>query len=194
MNQNEKSNLIEKSKCIYRGDDKYTNIRIDISYYRGRYIDETIIMEMLVDDFLSRYFCEGNKVSEILSGIFNTEYISTGYKISILKSILMKPQFKEFWDKNNWIIDTIKHKILKYRNKLAHSKALITQSVQDGYNDEDLPLVGCVDGEQISWNIKMSDINEKVKEVQGVIKVLLELQKNIMSEPNKYKAVPPHQD
>ena len=83
---------------------------------------------------------------------------------------------------NSWIIDEI-YGVIKYRNKLAHSKALIRDS--ENYNGEDLPFVGSVNGEEKNLGIKMSDLNPKIESMQKVIKILIEFQKDLrQTKPN----------
>lgn len=151
----------------------YLKIRQDCIHYRGRYIDEAIIMELIIDDVLANYFCKNEKVEEVLSAVFNTEFLALGAKEKILQSILLKPIFKSFWKKYNTIVTDIGY-VRKYRNVLAHSKLIILEETLENYDNDLLPLRGTENGKQKKLNIKLSDLDNEIKKVQKCISTLRE--------------------
>jgi hypothetical protein len=121
-------------------------IREDCAIFRGRIIEETIRLEGQIDYIISGYFCIGEKQGELINMIFNTELISFGAKISILQTILMKPENKTFWKKHPKLIEEITT-IRKLRNSLAHCRLHHDHEIVLKYDGNILPLYTNINGE-----------------------------------------------
>src|ERR1019366_4413123 len=132
---------------------KYLKLKHDSIFYRGFIIDESIVMELVIDDILSNYFCEGEKATEINNIVFNTDYVALGGKENMLQSILMQEKFKDFFKNNSTIIQDIA-KIRKLRNKLAHLKLQTTDKDVEEYDGETLPYTSSENGKVKPYPIK----------------------------------------
>lgn len=159
--------------------EKYLRLKNDSIFYRGFIIDESVVMELVLDDILSNYFCEGEKAIEINNIIFNTEYVALGSKIDMFQSILLKQKFKDFWKNNNTIIQDL-HKIRKLRNKLAHLKLQTTDKDIEDYDGETIPYTSTVNGEVRLCPIKPEQKKIDINLIENIIKKLIKFRNEVL--------------
>lgn len=97
--------------------EKYTNLAFR---RRGAIINETIMLERIIDDYISAHFCDtAEKRLELLENLMATNRIIFENKVQIFKSILEKhnPQFLE---KHPSLFNNILKTVIPERNVFAH--------------------------------------------------------------------------
>jgi hypothetical protein len=95
------------------------NILVKAAYLRGSFINDTILLERVIDEFICRHFCsEENKKVELLESLMSTKRITFDSKLAVAKFIIDNhyPEFDEKYPNyKKDITDIITH-----RNVFAH--------------------------------------------------------------------------
>lgn len=87
---------------------------------RGNIIASTIEVEMLIDDYLSAYFCkESQKANQLKELVLSSDRLSFGSKVDIV--IVLVKSNKTFVSKYPDFVKNITG-LLKHRNVFAHSE------------------------------------------------------------------------
>jgi len=97
--------------------DRYTNIAF---HRRGAIINETIMLERLIDDFIVNYFCtDAKKKVELMELIIGTKRMIFENKVQVFK-VLLDKHFPEILEKNKTLITDIVNIVIPARNVFAH--------------------------------------------------------------------------
>lgn len=152
---------------------KYLRLKNDSVFHRGFIIEESIVMEQVMDSIFSNYFCKEDKISEINEIVFNNEYISLGAKENILTAILEK--FPDLKRNNSNLIQDIAF-IRKKRNNLAHLKLSATDEDLNNYNGKDIPYNKWVNGVYKKYFLTEEEAKKTVDLITTTINKLIELE------------------
>lgn len=99
--------------------DATAQIQLQSYYYRGQIIGDLIYIERLVDEFISRYFCETReKQKEIFELILGNERMGFSNKIQVFQFII--ETHKKEWLTSNLNIFADLKKLNEERNIVAH--------------------------------------------------------------------------
>jgi hypothetical protein len=111
------------------------HLHLIVSDIRGAIIQNCIIVERVLDEFLSGYFCKGDLKEELMTFLLCTERINFRGKADIFKLIIDKKENKErfakFKKENPNIHKDINDYVIEERNIFAHYLFDST----DGYNE-----------------------------------------------------------
>jgi len=110
-------NLTEEQKVNFQSFLANRTLHSESARYRGRVIEMSIYLEMIIANVLSNYFGKEDKISLLNSMIFDRMDLQR--KLNTFKSIL-KNQHPAIWRKENTAIKKI-DKLIAFRNNLAHS-------------------------------------------------------------------------
>ncbi|HKR05489.1 MAG TPA: hypothetical protein VJY62_12715 [Bacteroidia bacterium] len=178
---------VKTNLTLYRTveEKKYWDLRNDVAIYRGKIIDETLIIEQAIDNIIAAYFCKVEKINDAFSMIFNKGHIGFLAKENILKLILSKPEYENFGKKYKTIKNDIT-KIRTLRNSLAHSKIYSTSENISGYDGNKLPIFKDTNGgKKEDMGFRMRELKSQIGFMNAVFKGLLELYKIIKQEQPK---------
>ena len=98
----------------------YTEYKKLAYYRRGIIIDETITLERIIDEYISKYYCSNEESSkELMEMLLCTNKITFENKMQIFKVIIDKKK-DDFNSRYPTFISDILHKIIPQRNIFAH--------------------------------------------------------------------------
>jgi hypothetical protein len=104
--------------------DKHSIIQQNVANIRGSVIQNCVMVEKIMDEFISGYFCKENLKEDLMTFLLCTERITFRGKSDIFKLIIEKKEnaarFAEFKKENPSIHNEITEYILEERNIFAH--------------------------------------------------------------------------
>jgi len=141
---------------------------------RGRFLDQAIPIEMLIDDIISWHFCPEETRRSLFFSLMAPE-LTFSTKIKILKAIL-ELRYPDLLKEHPKLIGEIK-KIKKLRNKLAHSMLDSSEEFLEKRYDDRIRLIFYKKGEKKHLILKVDDIRERLKACSRVLLALVDIQK-----------------
>jgi len=107
---------------------------------RGLIINQTIMAERLIDEYLSNHFCNTQEdVVEIMDLVFGSKSITFESKHQIFKEIL-KRYNKDFQSSNKTIHKDI-DEMIRIRNIMAHYLLDTTYDVVEGFSGNEISFI-----------------------------------------------------
>mgnify|MGYP003635777401 FL=1 len=161
--------------------------------YRGRVVEMSIYLELVLAKILSKYFATSEKVGLLNSMVFDRMYLQR--KLNTLKTIL-KTQYPNIWRKENINFKKL-DKLIIFRNNIAHSvlnsspeysKKIREQSmefIKKGKKDKFLDGIEFGFYENHNWvfkNIKWNEIEAYHKGIYNGINKIEDIGKQIIPE------------
>lgn len=108
--------------------EKYTNLAF---HRRGVILNETIMLERLIDEIIAHYFCGlSTKKQELMELIICTNRMIFENKIQVLK-VLLERHKPDFLKSNPTAINDITQKIIPERNIFAHYWLVTSSDMPD---------------------------------------------------------------
>jgi len=154
---------------------------------RGSYLNQSINIEGLVGDIISRYFCIEEKRRKMLYSIVITESnLSFHRKVEILKKII-DLQYPDMKDAFPTLIDTLEKKIIPFRNRLAHSMLDNSEDFLAKNYPDRIRLTFYNQGLAKAQDISISDINKRLSIGFGVVTQLMEIQQLVIERTTKFE-------
>ncbi|GAH13880.1 unnamed protein product, partial [marine sediment metagenome] len=124
---------------------------------RGRFLDQAIPIEMLIDDIISWHFCPEDTRQSLFFSLVSPK-LTFSNKIKILETIL-QIYYPDLVKKHQNLIKEI-NKIRDFRNRIAHSLLDASDEfLEKGYNDR-IRLVFYRNGEKKHQVITMDNIKK----------------------------------
>ncbi|MEJ5996100.1 hypothetical protein WG904_16850 [Pedobacter sp. Du54] len=107
---------------------------------RGNIINQTIMLERLIDEYLSNHFCKTQKsVVEIMDLIFGNKLITFESKHQVFREILNRHN-KDFQSANKTIHKDI-DEIIRIRNIMAHYLLDTEWDVVEGFSINEISFI-----------------------------------------------------
>lgn len=143
---------------------------------RGRFLDQAIPIEMLIDDIISWHFCPEETRRSLFFSLV-TPKLTFSTKIKILKTIL-ELRYPDLLKEYLKLMGEIE-KIKNLRNKFAHSMLDASEEfLEKGYDDR-IRLIFYKKGEKKYLVVKVDDIWERLKTCSRVLLALVNIQKGV---------------
>lgn len=146
---------------------------------RGRFLDQVIVIERLIDDIISRHFCPEDYRFHLLFSLVATE-LTFHSRIKTLKTVL-ECCYPELLGKHPNLIKDIK-KIKEFRNKIAHSMLDSSEDFLEKEYDDRIRLEFYRKGEKKYLVVKKDDIMERLKACSQVVLALVDIQREVMQQ------------
>jgi hypothetical protein len=143
---------------------------------RGKFLDQTIWIEVLISDILSRFFSH-EEPRQILFFSLVAPKLEFRAKINIL-STLLELHYPELLEGYPKLIDDINN-IRKFRNKIAHAHLDTTDEfLKKEYTDR-IRLIFFKKGKTVTMNLTKEDMGKRLSDCSKVVLALVDLQKKI---------------
>lgn len=154
---------------------------------RGSYLNQSIHIEGLIGDIISRYFCIEEKRRKLLFSIVITESnLSFHKKVEILKKII-ELQYPDMKVAYPTLIDTLEQKIIPFRNRLAHSMLDNSEDFLAKNYPDRIRLTFYKQGLAKSQDITTSDIEKRLGIGFEVVTQLMEIQQLVIERTTKFE-------
>lgn len=143
---------------------------------RGRFLDQAIPIEMLIDDIISWHFCPEDTRQSLFFSLVSPK-LTFSTKIQILKTILQL-RYPDLLKEYPKLIGEIKE-LKNLRNKFAHSMLDASEEfLEKGYDDR-IRLIFYKKGKKKYLVVKVDDILERLKTCSRVLLALVNIQKGV---------------
>lgn len=146
---------------------------------RGTFLDQSIMIERLIDDIIAKHFCAEEEKRILLFSLITSRF-SFQSRIMALKTVL-ECCYPQLFEKHRNTIKNLQQ-IREFRNKIAHS--MIDSSIEfleKKYNDR-IRLV--VYGKEKHIVIKKDDMKKRLSDCSKAILALNEIQIKVIKSPN----------
>lgn len=146
---------------------------------RGKFLDQAISIEMLIDDIVSRHFCPEKDRRNLLFSLVTPE-LTFSTRIKILETVLERC-YPNLLRKYPNLIKEV-GRIRDFRNKIAHSMLDTSDEfLRKEYADR-IRLVFYKKGEPKYLIIKKDAMRERLKACTQVVLALVDIQKEVMRQ------------
>ena len=129
-------------------------------YLRGKFLNTVAVIERDIALIITDYFCNSDtqKRELFFRSIVTASFFSLRTKIEVLR-IIVKNDYPRFWQRNNKALNIL-DKIIKFRNKLAHSvvdvsEAALSRPIEQGIGFIDWKKAEPISDHQFQeWEVK----------------------------------------
>lgn len=162
----------------FKLDDKGINKALvpKASEIRGFVINQTIVVERLIDRFLCMHFADSeDKRFELMEKIFSASIINFDQKKRLLFELLKSEQYKNNVEQFTSLFDNIQD-IQKHRNIFAHSVLNTSVNSIDRLNEGYIGFIK-FHGSTTLYEYNQQEMQNLLKELEYVIRALMTLTK-----------------